>query len=216
LLCSSLDANRFLALTGTRALVVPNTVKFLPVRDEKIGDCVRLLFVGTLSYPPNIEGIFWFMQHVWPLLRAADLTFTLDIVGFEPPAAVLELGMLPGVRVQANPVNLHPIYDSVNIVIVPLFSGSGTRIKLIEAASRKRAVVATMIGSEGLGFQHQTHLLIADDAAGFADAVLLFGRNPAVRQSMAQAAFERGEASFEIANVQRTMADSIADLQSEQ
>ncbi len=208
-LCSELDAGRWLDMHGKRPWIVPNGYDFGRIVPLEPDGHVDLLFVGTFGYAPNVEGVLWFVENIWPLVRTAlGDTVTLTLVGFTPPASLLALDGRDGIRVIGNAPDVAPFYASTSIVIAPLLAGSGTRIKLIEAAAFGRASVTTTLGCEGLDLVDGEHAEIADDPSAFAHRVIALARNPARRAKLADAAYEHARARFESENVEQTMVKS--------
>jgi len=186
--CSKADAEVLGARYGARAHVIPNAVDFTHPLDETISPEVNLLFVGTFSYAPNVAGLTWFVDEVWPTLRKAlGDRASLSVVGFDPPPEILAMDAVPGVWVFGPVADLGEPYRRANIVIVPIFSGSGTRIKLIEALAHRRAVVTTTLGCEGLELEDGRHAAIADTPAAFAVRVMELATDSAARAAMAEA-----------------------------
>ena len=109
---------------------------------------LNLLFVGRLDWRPNREGLEWFLERVWPRVREERPDIELKIVG------VGDSSWLPsemaGVKVLGYVDDLRPVYEESHLCIAPLFFGSGTRVKIIEAASYGRGTLSTTIGFEGL------------------------------------------------------------------
>ena len=152
--------------------VVPNGVatgEIGPAASEPEPDTV--LFTGTMNYPPNGEAILWFAEHVWPLIARERPTARLLIVGREPTAPVRALAG-PQVEVTGGVETIAPFYDRAQVVIAPLRSGGGTRLKVLEALSSARPLVSTTVGAEGIEVEDGRHLLIADGPEDFARAVL--------------------------------------------
>jgi glycosyltransferase involved in cell wall biosynthesis len=158
-------------LPGARTAVVPNTVAlpWCPPRSRGTGQ--HILFVGNLSYRPNVDGIRTFVVETLPRLRARFGTaVTLRIAGSAPSPEVMALTALPGVQIVANPPDLTRHYRWADLSVIPLTAGGGTRIKLLEAFAHRAPVVATTIGAEGIAAQDRVHFLRADSSAAFADA----------------------------------------------
>jgi polysaccharide biosynthesis protein PslH len=152
----------------------------------------RLLSVATMHYPPNAEALRWFRDEVWPLVRLAHPAAGLDVVGPRPPDDLAGWGAADErVRVPGFVADLDPLYRDAAIFIVPLRSGSGVRVKILEAMARGVAVVSTAIGAAGLALRHGEHLLIADTPDEFARAILQLLTNPSRRAALATAARER-------------------------
>jgi glycosyltransferase involved in cell wall biosynthesis len=125
-----------------------------------------LLFTGLMNYRPNVEAVEWFAGEVLPLLDQG----VLNVVGSTPAP---EVAALAGERVAVHGEvpDTRPYQWRAEVVVVPLLSGGGTRLKVLEAAACGNAIVSTSIGAEGLDFEPGTDLLVADSAPEFADAV---------------------------------------------
>lgn len=176
---------------GDRVVVARNAVGLPPPTAPPPPGAHRLLFVGNLTYAPNVAGVRWFVHEVLPLLPAP---WTVDLVG-SPAPAVAELA---GERVTVTGwvPDLADAYAAASVVVVPLLDGSGTRIKVLEAFAHGRPVVATTLGAAGLGVRSGEHLLLADDPVAFAGAVV--------------AAAEPDRAGHLVAAARRLAADAYA------
>jgi glycosyltransferase involved in cell wall biosynthesis len=153
------------------------------------------------------------VAQVWPLIRR-ELSdgVTLTLVGFDPPDTIRALGKEEGVRVVANAPELRPHYDHASLVIVPLLAGSGTRIKVLEAASFGRAIVTTALGCEGLDFVDGRHAAIADRPESFAAAVVRLAKDPAARAALAATALAHVTSRFSAEAIQAGMIEKIRAL----
>lgn len=180
---SDADAARVRRQLGLHAHTVANGVdltSFPPVTAEP-GGPPTLLFTGTMNYAPNVEGIRWFVAEIWPAVRARHPDAQLRIVGRDPTEAVRGLGSAAGVTVTGAVPDVAPHFRDAHLVVVPLRSGGGTRLKILEAASAGRAIVSTRRGAEGLAVADDRELALADEAPRFADAVLALLDDPARR-----------------------------------
>lgn len=146
-----------------------------------------IVFTGTMNYSPNIEGMLYFVDAIWPLIvaRVPDATFT--IVGSSPPAEIVRLGDRPNITVTGFVDDVRPYVARSQVVVVPLRIGSGIRMKINEALAMGRSVVSTSIGCEGLELQDGRDLLVADEPADFAAAVMQLLNDPARRASLGRA-----------------------------
>ncbi|MCI9618306.1 MAG: glycosyltransferase [Eubacterium sp.] len=139
---------------------------------------LKMLFIGTMTWMPNNHGIIWFLENVMPLCN--DISkYELFIVGKNPSERVRKLSEnYDNVHLMGYVESLDSIYDECDIVIVPLFIGSGQRVKIIEAFSRGHAIISTSIGVEGLQYENNKTILIADDACQFKTQIdRCFNRN---------------------------------------
>jgi glycosyltransferase involved in cell wall biosynthesis len=154
---------------AARVLVYPNALPPVPL--PAAGDEDAIVFSGNMEYHPNITAVRFFRQQVWPILRERWPGLRWRLVGRNPAAVARYTGGDP--RIEA----IGPVADAVaelarsRVAIVPLLSGSGTRLKILEAWAAGLPVVSTTIGAEGLGVRDGDAVLLADGAVPFADAV---------------------------------------------
>lgn len=170
---SGKDREAAVRMLGLPVAVVPNgaDVGRLAAVPAGPGRPDRLLFSGTLSYPPNAEAAIWLVEAVLPLLRRTRPKVTLTVAGRGAPPAVDALAAVSGVRVAGWVPDLAEAYAEAAVVVAPLRSGGGTKLKVVEAMAAGRPLVTTSVGAEGLDVVSGQHLLVADDAAEFAEAV---------------------------------------------
>lgn len=148
----------------------------------------RVLFLGSMDWMPNQDGVRWFVREVWPAVRSACPAAAFHVVGRNPPAEVRGLASAAGVTVVGGVPDVRPHLAAAAVVVVPLLVGGGTRLKIYEAMATGRAVVSTGIGAEGLPIVSGEHYIKADDPAAFAAAVVGLLQSPAARRTLGQAA----------------------------
>jgi glycosyltransferase involved in cell wall biosynthesis len=184
---STVEADELRASCALPVSVIPTGVDTERIRPAaECGGPPRLVFTGTLSYEPNSHGIRWFADRAWPLVRRAVPEATLDIVGRDPPRSVLALARRPGINVVGPVPLVEPYFERAHAVIVPILTGAGVRVKIVEALAAGRAVVSTSLGCEGLpGVEPGRHLLVADTPEQFADAAVRLLNDAPTRQRLA-------------------------------
>ena len=197
LTCSEDDAIQLRHLApDTPVSVVPNGVDLeLNRPDDSAVDPTRMVFVGQMGWFPNRDGVEWFLAKIFPriLKRRPDARFVLvgKHAGLAVPEALrsrVELaGFVPDVR--------RPVLESA-IYVVPLRAGSGTRLKVLEAMALGKAIVTTRIGAEGIELEPGRDALFADDAQGFADAVLRLYHEPGTAAHIGAAARQVAEQRY--------------------
>ncbi len=129
-----------------------------------------LAFLGSMDWMPNIEGVHWFVREVYPKLKQSTPDVRLRIVGRRPGADIVALQRDdPSIEVTGTVEDVRPSLRDAAALVVPLLSGGGTRIKILEAMALGLPVVSTTVGAEGLPFEDGRHLLLADDAVTFAE-----------------------------------------------
>jgi glycosyltransferase involved in cell wall biosynthesis len=171
----------------------------------------ELLFVGSLDYLPNIQGLLWFTSTVLPIIWKARPSTTLDIVGKKPVPEVLKLAEgEPRIRVFGNVPDVRPYFWESKLSIVPLFAGSGTRLKIYEGMAAGVPVVSTRIGAEGLMYTDGETILIGDEADTFASQCLSLLDDPVRRQRLSQAAQAMVAEHFDWSGVARGFLEILA------
>ena len=113
----------------------------------------RLLFLGRLDWPPNRDGLLWFLENVWPEAHRRRPSLELVIAGSGDTRGLKEKLALPGVTFLGRVASVEKTYEESVLSLVPIFYGSGTRVKAIEASRFGRACLSTAIGIEGLGLE---------------------------------------------------------------
>jgi glycosyltransferase involved in cell wall biosynthesis len=158
-------------LESVAAVPIGVDVSSIPVVDRNPGSR-NILFLGTMYWPPNIDCVLYFCREILPIVRKKlpDCTFT--IAGQRPPRAIQRLASEPGVRVTGYVSDAREPAADCGVFVVPLRSGSGVRVKILNAMAMGLPVVSTSIGAEGLAVRHGEHLLIANSPIDFASAVV--------------------------------------------
>jgi len=172
--------------TQGKTLVVQNgidtqAVQLLPPRTNK-----TLIFIGTLSYYPNIDGACYLVEQIMPLVWEIDPTIQVVIAGAMPPQKVLDLASDRRVRIVPNPPNMDEVASECSLSVVPLRIGSGTRIKILHSLALGLPTISTSLGCEGLEVEDGTHLLIRDEPAEFARAIAQLLSNSALQETLRQ------------------------------
>jgi glycosyltransferase involved in cell wall biosynthesis len=155
---------------GLKWEVAENSVE-IPRRSSKRDDGETLLFVGSLGYGPNADGLLWFHQHVLPRLRAgAARPCRLIIAGGNGGPKISALARHPRIVLLGRVADLAPLYRRATLAVAPLHSGGGTRIKLLEAAAHGTASVATELAAAGIGWPRESGGWQARSVSEFARA----------------------------------------------
>ena len=144
----------------------------------------QIVFTGTMDYYPNTQAALFFAQQCWPLIQAQIPDATWQIIGRNPPPEVQRLAQLSGVTVTGWVFDMRPYLAEAAVAIAPLLIGGGTRLKILEALSMRRAVVSTSLGCEGLAVESGKHLLVADQPQAFAEAVITLLQHPELRKTL--------------------------------
>ncbi|HID51998.1 MAG TPA: glycosyltransferase [Anaerolineae bacterium] len=181
------DADR--EAISRRISVIPITIdadKLQPVQRQP--DSLNILALGSMHYPPNVDGIRWFVRRIFPLIQAEEPGVTLTIVGKSPPADLAHLAeqQPDSIEVTGFVPELQPYMERAALMVVPVRAGSGMRVRLLEAFARAMPTVTTTIGMEGIEAENGRHLLLADDPVTFAQETVRLLGDPALQQMLAE------------------------------
>ena len=150
-----------------------------------------LVFVGSMDWLPNVDGVLWFVREVLPIIRRRRGGCSLTIAGREPPPEIRRLAEEdPGISVTGTVPDIRPFLWGAALSIVPLRIGGGTRLKIYESMAAGISVVSTGVGAEGLSVHPPEDIRIADSAEGFAECCVALLADAAGRVLMAKAALE--------------------------
>ncbi|MFM8580391.1 MAG: glycosyltransferase family 4 protein, partial [Planctomycetaceae bacterium] len=162
-----------------------------------------MVFVGSLDWMPNEDGLEWFADAIWPLVRQRVPDARIRLVGRRPGSRVQRLAAIPGIELVGEVPDTRPEIARSAVVAVPLRIGGGTRLKIFEAMASGRPVVSTSLGAEGLQVTHGRDILLADTAEEFASAVSRLLESSTEREQLATAARRLVEEKFSSAAIAR-------------
>lgn len=202
---SATDAAEMRKLFGaTRISEIPTGVNLEYFQPPDPPPPVRadLVFVGSMDWLPNVDGVLYFVREILPLLRRRLPDCSLAIVGRTPPPRIAELAG-PGVEVTGTVPDIRPYLWGSAVSIVPLRIGGGTRLKIYEAMAARIPVVSTAIGAEGLAVHPPDDIRLADTPQDFADRCLELLADREERQRIANRAWEMVHAEFSWERISR-------------
>jgi len=179
---------------GSAVLVYPNSIPLAPAprrREENV-----IVFSGNLEYYPNVTAVRYFREKIWPQLRERWPGLVWRLIGKNPQAVARIAGGDPRIEVSGAVADAVSELACAKAAIVPVLAGSGTRVKIIEAWAAGVPVVSTTLGAEGLPARAGEHLLLADDAPGFLDAVSSLLSTPELRKRIGGAGRQLFECEF--------------------
>jgi glycosyltransferase involved in cell wall biosynthesis len=172
-----------------------------------------VLFLGSMDWEANIDGVDYFCREVWPAVRAKVPDARFRIVGRNPHARVLKLAS-ESVEVTGTVPSVVEHLHEAAVFVVPLRVGGGTRLKIFEAMAAGKAVVSTTIGAEGLDVRHGENILLADDAESFARDVVRVLRDDSERVRLERAASALA-ARYDWTVIARTFEDVLVRVAGE-
>lgn len=157
------------------------------VKDAKIQSGSLVVFLGSMDWEPNIDGVEYFCREVWPRVLESVPSARFRVVGRDPHPRVRRLAS-ESVEVTGTVPSVVEHLRDADVVVVPLRVGGGTRLKIFEAMAVGKAVVSTTVGAEGLDVTHGEDILLADDAESFAESVASLLRDTSRRDTFGRAA----------------------------
>ena len=192
-----------------KSVIVPNGASLLPFREPTV-DRPRLLFVGTLHYPPNADAAVLLAERIVPSIRRHIPDVVLDVVGAGPPRVLDRLRSEQGVSVHGFVDDLEPFYAQAAQVIVPIRRLTGTNIKILEAIAHSVPVVTTSIGLEGIpelvpGYD----VAVASDWRGCAELSSALLADRAAGVALASSAWRRADQCLSWALARATLRQSV-------
>jgi polysaccharide biosynthesis protein PslH len=154
-------------------------------------------FIASFSHPPNREALAHFLAHIVPRVNAQSSGVEFLIAGREPPASMMA-GVPANVRFLGFVESLPDFYARCSVIVAPLLSGGGVKIKVAEALCYGKAVVTTPVGAEGMPIENGLHAMVESEPQQFARAISLLLASSELRQKYEHAASALAEQAFSI------------------
>ena len=212
LACSERDAQMIRGVCpNARTPVLPNVVDVESYQPAYEDDGRTLLFVGAMDWFPNRDAVDYFIAEILPRVRRLVPGARFVVAGRNPSQATLRrYSTLADVEFTGSVVDMRPIIAQAAVCVVPLRMGSGTRMKILEAAAMGKAIVSTTLGAEGLEFADGSEILLADAPQTFSAAAAALLSDPARRRLLGRAARRRVEQLHSIATLRQSLREVTA------
>ncbi len=144
-----------------------------------------LIFAGSLNWYPNLSGLRFFVDRIWPRIRKQRADIRLYLAGRDPSSECRRLARQhAAIILVPNPQDMRPLLARAAVFICPLLEGGGTRLKILDALAMGKAVVSTTIGCEGLRVRPGVDIRVADTPESFAAEILLLLDHPHLRRAL--------------------------------
>ncbi len=170
---SNADVNQFKQWKSTlKSCVIPISFK-IPENfkvSTKHADAFKLFHIGAMDWQPNVEGIQWFISEVFPVLRKQIPDIEFHFAGKSMPSFFMNQ-QIPGIYCYGEVEDANEFMSNYDALVVPLFSGSGIRIKILEAMSMGIPVISSDIGISGIPAENNIHYLKANSTDDYLSAV---------------------------------------------
>jgi glycosyltransferase involved in cell wall biosynthesis len=179
---------------------------------QRSANSLNLVTLGTLHYPPNADGIRWFLGQVYPAVRQAVPGVSLTIIGKNPPEDFRQAAEADGsIRVTGYVDDLTPYLEQAALMVVPLRAGGGMRVRILEAFARGMPVVTSPVGLEGIEARPGEEVLVADSPEAFAGEVVRLLQDRELRDRLAVRGRALAEARYDWQVVLKAMAEVYQD-----
>jgi glycosyltransferase involved in cell wall biosynthesis len=184
------DRDRWQSRDHRNIIEVPNGIE-IPARRERMPRNDRILFIGAFFHHPNLEALEWLMKKVMPIVWRTRPEVEVIAAGRRPmPDGWQWLRSTAGLQCVESPPELSALYDTAGVVVAPIQSGSGTKIKVLEALANGAPLVATSAGVHGIPATPSVHYMLADAPEAFAQACLAVLENPGSVDAMCAAGYD--------------------------
>ena len=167
-----------------------------------------LLYVGSLDYSPNEDGLLWFLDNVFPKVKEEFPDIVFQIIGKNPSARVKAFAS-DNVKVLGYVEDLVPYYNKASLFVVPLKISGGQRMKIVEAMGFKKCVVSTTIGVDSLAVEDNKEVFLADDAITFANRIIGLLKNPSIMKDAAENAYSLVKEKYDWKDIVRKVEDIL-------
>ncbi|MEI7702119.1 MAG: glycosyltransferase family 4 protein [Planctomycetia bacterium] len=204
--CSPADATVVGQAVNGPVVMISNGVNmdyFQRRADSPPAEDSLIVFTAGFGYAPNQEALFWFLNDVLPLLLERSPAVRFLFAGSQATEAAETAGLLStvssgigSVEWISDPPDIRPCFERACVYVVPILSGGGSRLKILEAMAMQVPVVSTSIGAEGVPYKSGEHLLLADGAEAFAEAVLQLLEDKGRRQRLSEAGRQFVESNY--------------------
>ncbi len=218
LVCTVSTKEKELLLTYDRSLRVTDAVptgtdtEYYRPQARGAVEEMSLLFVGFFKHMPNVEGILYFCQEIYPLIKEKVPKAKLYIVGANPPQEVSELAQDPSIIITGFVDDLRDYYARAEVFVVPIRRGAGTRVKIFEAMAAGIPIVSTTLGAEGIAVTPGKDILLADTAEDFAGEVTRLSQNQSLRAVLAKEARDLAVSKYDWASISSRLASEYYSL----
>jgi glycosyltransferase involved in cell wall biosynthesis len=218
LTCSERDRGIVQSLgTNNQAYVVPNAVDLNEYELCSSDDGRTAVFAGAMDWYPNQDAVAFFAAAVLPKLRRLAPRIEFLVAGRNPPLSLQRsVAMCEQVRFTGTVPDMRPILRQAAVCVVPLRIGSGTRMKILEAAAMGKAIVSTSVGAEGLEFENGDEIMIADRPEDFAEAVAQLLKSQPLRDRIGRAARRRVRENYGIEAVKVGLRNAFRAMSAEE
>ncbi len=192
--------------------VVPIGMKVSEIQVKPVpSDSVHLYHLGAMDWLPNVEGINWFVNDIWPKITEDFPDIKCSLAGRKMPPSLLSHSSR-NLTIEGEIPSVSDFVSDKNVAVIPLLSGSGLRVKIVEALAYGKAVITTSLGATGIPYENGKNMLIADSPEDFVKQVNWLKENPDKIQSLSSEARKLAEREFDLSNLSSKLTYFYANL----
>ena len=207
---STIDANTYIAYGNKKPLLtIPFGMEIKPIESKQKSDSKFLNYLGALDWIPNQQGLIWFIENCLPSIQQEFPNITLRIAGRNAPDWFVKKLQNPSIEYLGEIENASDFYSLSGVFIVPLFAGSGMRVKIIEAMANKKAVITTNIGAEGINCENQKNIILCNTPDEYIRAIKNLFRNPEKQYKIEENAFDFVKKNYDFNNIAKQLITFI-------
>ncbi len=184
------------------------------LQENKTGKIENIIFLGALDWSPNIHGLKWFVRKVWPELRNSFPELILHIAGRNPSGKLQKMLNSPGVQFHGEVRDSKEYLRLGKIMIVPLFSGSGMRVKILEGMAAGKVILSTSFALSGIPAENKKHLFVEDTVPGFIKQIGALINKPSLAESIIQNARSFTSKNYDIFVLSKKLSHFLNSLNS--
>jgi glycosyltransferase involved in cell wall biosynthesis len=148
----------------------------------------HIVHIGTMYWPPNIEGLTWFLDKIYPLVKQQVPDVRCTLIGARPPTSLIDRTKAdPSLTITGYVDDPMPYLADASMMVIPLNAGGGMRVKILNALAQGIPMVSTAVGCEGISVTNEEDILIADDRHAFAASTVRLLRDAALNEQITHA-----------------------------
>jgi len=198
---------------NAKTVAIPTAIDIQDYKLPQVTEIIpcSMLYIGSFSWLPNLQGILWFLKEVWPEIKETFPKAKLFIVGKNPPKEINKY-QNNDVIVTGYVNDIKPWIAKAEIFLVPLFSGGGIRIKILEAMAMEKPIVSTSIGVEGIDVKNMKNIIISDNKENFVKSIKLLFNNKKIRDNLSKNSRKLIEEKYSFEVIEKALTQAIENL----
>lgn len=213
--CSDIDSKRLSALSASSKIrTIPNGVDTSFFSPKGLGQVKKnIIFVGTMSWYPNIEAALFICDKIMPRLRRLCPGVHLEIIGANPPEKIKKIGRdYPDINVIGFVDDVRDYIERAAVYVCPIMDGGGTKLKVLDALAMEKPIVAHRIASEGINVTDGINILFADSADKYTELISRLIESPIERMRLGKAARELAVEQYEYSAIGKALSEYYIEL----